>query len=44
MLRYHFCRRDDEDRKMEALIVIEEFCKELASIAHAKYIVEIEQQ
>ncbi|XP_047497545.1 FHF complex subunit HOOK interacting protein 2A-like isoform X2 [Penaeus chinensis] len=29
--------RDDDDRKFEALIVIEEFTKELASIAYAKY-------
>ncbi|KAK7018682.1 hypothetical protein SK128_022625 [Halocaridina rubra] len=29
--------RDSEDRKFEALIVIEEFTKELASIAFAKY-------
>ncbi|XP_071552968.1 FHF complex subunit HOOK interacting protein 2A-like isoform X1 [Panulirus ornatus] len=32
--------RDEDDRKFEALIVIEEFTKELASIAYAKYITE----
>lgn len=33
-------RRDLDDRKFEALIVIEEFSKELASIAYAKYSIE----
>ncbi|XP_042212316.1 FHF complex subunit HOOK interacting protein 2A-like isoform X1 [Homarus americanus] len=32
--------RDEDERKFEALIVIEEFTKELASIAYAKYITE----
>lgn len=32
--------RDMDDRKFEALIVIEEFAKELASIAYAKYSIE----
>ncbi|KAK3858559.1 hypothetical protein Pcinc_035257 [Petrolisthes cinctipes] len=32
--------RDEDDRKFEALIVIEEFSKELASIAYAKYMIE----
>ncbi|XP_063867785.1 FHF complex subunit HOOK interacting protein 2A-like isoform X1 [Scylla paramamosain] len=32
--------RDVDDRKFEALIVIEEFAKELASIAYAKYSIE----
>ncbi|XP_064102448.1 FHF complex subunit HOOK interacting protein 2A-like [Macrobrachium nipponense] len=32
--------RDSDDRKFEALIVIEEFTKELASIAYAKYSIE----
>lgn len=32
--------RDMDDRKFEALIVIEEFSKELASIAYAKYSIE----
>ncbi|XP_076057831.1 FHF complex subunit HOOK interacting protein 2A-like isoform X2 [Oratosquilla oratoria] len=32
--------RDDDDRMFEALIVIEEFCKELAAIAHVKFMME----
>lgn len=44
MLSVHYLfplvRRDEDDRKFEALIVIEEFSKELASIAYAKYMIE----
>lgn len=41
MIFTHFSfRRDMDDRKFEALIVIEEFSKELASIAYAKYSIE----
>ncbi|XP_018006360.1 FHF complex subunit HOOK interacting protein 2A [Hyalella azteca] len=32
--------RDDEMRRFEAVIVLEEFCKELAAIAYAKYTLE----
>lgn len=39
-LSYFSFRRDMDDRKFEALIVIEEFSKELASIAYAKYSIE----
>ncbi|KAF2360103.1 Retinoic acid induced 16-like protein [Trinorchestia longiramus] len=33
--------RDDQTRQFEAMIVLEEFCKELAAIAHAKYTIEM---